>query len=292
MLKIVKLTSCRKSCKINNFRRFFILLVYLFYFCQKCLVLKQRYFIELAYNGTRFHGWQVQPNAKSVQETLEKALSTICREEIAVTGAGRTDTGVHASYFVAHFESESTALGDTDLVYKLNSFLNADIVIFKISKVAERAHARFDATSRTYHYFINQRKDPFAQETSWCFNRTLDVHQMNVACAVLFDYTDFTSFSKLHTDVKSNDCKIYHAGWVLNEHQLRFTIKADRFLRNMVRAIVGTMIQVGLGKMAIPEFRRVIELKDRGLAGASAPPQGLFLANITYPETIFHRMKD
>ncbi len=254
--------------------------------------MKQRYFIELAYNGTRFHGWQVQPNAVSVQETLEKALSTVCREEIAVMGAGRTDTGVHASYFVAHFESEKDSLGHPDFTYKLNSFLCADLVLFRISKVGEQAHARFDATSRTYHYFINQRKDPFALETSWYMNRELDVYKMNVACAVLFDYVDFTSFSRLHTDVKTNNCKIYFARWVQKDHGVVFTIKADRFLRNMVRAIVGTMVQVGLGKLSIAEFREIIEAKDRGLAGASAPAQGLFLANITYPEDVFQHMEE
>ncbi|WP_321286076.1 tRNA pseudouridine(38-40) synthase TruA [uncultured Sunxiuqinia sp.] len=254
--------------------------------------MKQRYFIELAYNGTRFHGWQVQPNAVSVQETLAKALSLICREEIALTGAGRTDTGVHASYFVAHFESENANLDNPYFAYKLNSFLGADIVIYRVSKVSETAHTRFDATSRTYHYFINRQKDPFAQETSWYFKHPLNVYQMNMACAVLFDYTDFTSFSKLHTDVKTNDCKIYDVRWVEKGNQLIFTIKADRFLRNMVRAIVGTMIQVGQGKMTIQDFKRAIELKDRGAAGVSAPPQGLFLSNIAYPESVFQRMEE
>ncbi len=253
--------------------------------------MKQRYFIELAYNGTRFHGWQVQPNAQTVQETLEKALSTVCRETIAVTGAGRTDTGVHASYFVAHFDSEKKALDHTDFAYKMNSFLGADLVIFRISKVNAEAHARFDATSRTYHYFISQRKDPFAQETSWYLNRPVNVDQMNAACASLFDYTDFTSFSKLHTDVKTNNCKIYEAGWARNGHRLVFTIKADRFLRNMVRAIVGTLVEVGRGKLTIPEFRQIIEAKDRGVAGASAPAEGLFLADISYPLEVFQRME-
>ncbi len=252
---------------------------------------KQRYFIELAYNGTRFHGWQIQPNAKSVQETLEHALSTICREKISVTGAGRTDTGVHASYFVAHFESGNENLDHVDFTYKLNSFLGADIVIFSISKVANGAHARFDAVSRTYHYYLNRRKDPFALETSCYFSRELDVVAMNDACSVLFEFNDFTSFSKLHTDVKTNNCSIQYAHWDMKGHQLVFTVKADRFLRNMVRAIVGTMIQVGQGKLTIDEFRKIIVAKDRGAAGASAPPEGLFLADIQYPETIFRRRK-
>ena len=256
------------------------------------MVLKQRYFIELAYNGTRFHGWQIQPNAKSIQETLEKALSTICREKIAVVGAGRTDTGVHASYFVAHFDAERPDLDHPDFVYKMNSFLGADIVIYRLCTVAPEVHARFDATSRTYHYFINQQKDPFAQETAWYFTRSLDVYKMNVACAVLFDYTDFTSFSKLHTDVKTNNCKIYYARWVQKGNQLIFTIKADRFLRNMVRAIVGTMMEFGQGKLSIEDFKQIIEAKDRGAAGVSAPSEGLFLANIAYPEALFQRMQD
>ncbi len=249
--------------------------------------MKQRYFIELAYNGSRFHGWQIQPNAETVQECLEKALSTICRETIAVTGAGRTDTGVHASYFIAHFDSENTSLDHPDFAYKLNSFLNNDIVVFKLVKVGVDAHARFNATSRTYHYYINLQKDPFAQESSWYLRRKLDVDKMNDACAVLFDYLDFTSFSKLHTDVKTNNCKIYHAKWKQQNNRLIFTIKADRFLRNMVRAIVGTMIEIGLGKLSVDELREIIESKDRSAAGASAPPQGLFLANIAYPEEVF-----
>ena len=269
---------------ISAFRQ--AVIFYLF----KGLILKQRYFVELAYNGTRFHGWQVQPNAKSVQEVLEFALSTICREEIAVTGAGRTDTGVHAGYYVAHFDSEKETLDHPDFAYKLNRFLNADLVIFRLTKVGPEAHARFDAVSRTYHYFINRQKDPFSQETSWYYLRKLDVDKMNEACVVLFDYEDFTSFSKLHTDVKTNFCKIYEAAWKQQGSRLVFTIKADRFLRNMVRAIVGTMVEIGQHKLTINDFRRIIEAKDRGAAGASAPPEGLFLTDIAYPELVFRRI--
>jgi len=251
--------------------------------------LKQRYFVELAYNGTRFHGWQIQPKARSVQEELERALSTICREEIAVTGAGRTDTGVHASYYVAHFESENRKLDADTFAYKLNSFLGTDIVIFAITAVDAEAHARFSAVSRTYHYFINQQKDPFAQEISWHYNRPLNVDGMNEACRVLFEFDDFTSFSKLHTDVKTNNCKIYKAEWTQNGHRLQFTIQADRFLRNMVRAIVGTTVAVGLGKLTVAEFREIIEQKDRCSAGVSAPACGLFLTDVAYPETMFSR---
>lgn len=261
----------------------------LFYFCSKINPLTQRYFIELAYRGTNFHGWQVQPNAQSVQESLEKALSVITREPISVTGAGRTDTGVHASYFVAHFDSEKKELDHPDFSYKLNSFLNKDIVIFKLSKVGSGAHARFDAISRTYQYHLNLKKDPFALETSWQIFGQPDVQLMNEACRILFEYADFTSFSKLHTDVKTNNCKIYFAEWVQSGLNLVFTVKADRFLRNMVRALVGTLLEVGLGKIDLAGFRQIIEQKDRGMAGLSVPAQGLFLTDIEYPELLFKR---
>ncbi|MFA5326637.1 MAG: tRNA pseudouridine(38-40) synthase TruA [Prolixibacteraceae bacterium] len=249
----------------------------------------QRYFIELAYKGTKFHGWQIQPNAVSVQECLEKALSVILREPISVTGAGRTDTGVHASYYVAHFESSNLNLAEPDFVYKLNSFLDKDIVIFSISKVGFEAHARFNAISRTYRYYLNVRKNPFTQETSWHFYKQPDVVVMNEACLILFDYTDFTSFSKLHTDVKTNNCKIFQAEWIQIGSELIFTVRADRFLRNMVRAIVGTLLEVGLGNIDLAEFRRVIESKDRSAAGMSVPAHGLFLTDIEYPESVFRR---
>ena len=249
----------------------------------------QRYFIELAFKGTQFHGWQIQPNAVSVQECLEKALKTITRETIAVTGAGRTDTGVHASYYVAHIDSENPNLDHPDFTHKLNSFLNKDVVIFCISKVQADAHARFNAVSRTYQYHINLRKDPFWRETSWYFFKQPDLNLMNEANRILFDYTDFTSFSKLHSDVKSNNCKIYLAEWTQSGTNIIFTVKADRFLRNMVRALVGTILEVGLGKISLDEFRAIIERKDRGAAGLSVPAQGLFLTDVEYPETIFKR---
>jgi len=251
--------------------------------------LAQRYFIELAYKGTNFHGWQIQPNAASVQEYLEKALSTIIREPIAVTGAGRTDTGVHASYFVAHFDSEKLNLDHSDFTHKLNSFLGKEIVIFHVSKVAPEAHARFDAISRTYQYHLNLRKDPFALETSWHFFIQPDIERMNAASRILFEYTDFTSFSKLHTDVKTNNCKIYRAEWTQEGTNIVFTVKADRFLRNMVRALVGTLLEVGMGKIDLTQFRKIIEQKDRGAAGLSVPAHGLFLTDIEYPETVFVR---
>lgn len=251
----------------------------------------QRYFIELAYKGTNFHGWQVQPNAVSVQECLDKALSVVTRETIAVTGAGRTDTGVHASYYVAHFDSEKTNLDHPDFTHKLNSFLSKDVVIFRISKVSAEAHARFDAISRTYQYHLNLYKDPFTLETSWYFFRQPNLELLNNASRILFEYTDFTSFSKLHTDVKTNNCKIYCAEWTQEGSNIVFTVKADRFLRNMVRALVGTILEVGIEKIDLAEFRKIIELKDRGAAGLSVPAHGLFLTDIEYPEGIFVRIK-
>jgi tRNA pseudouridine38-40 synthase len=251
--------------------------------------LTQRYFIELAYKGTNFHGWQVQPNGITVQGNLEKALSVITREPISVTGAGRTDTGVHASYFVAHFDSEKSSLDHPDFVHKLNSFLSNDIVIFSCSKVAAEAHARFDAISRTYHYHLNLLKDPFSLETSWHFFKQPDIDLMNEASRILFEYTDFTSFSKLHTDVKTNNCKILQAEWRQNGSEIIFIVKADRFLRNMVRALVGTILEVGIGKLDLAGFRKIIEMKNRSAAGLSVPAHGLFLVDVEYPHTLFKR---
>lgn len=217
------------------------------------------------------------------------ALKTITRETIAVTGAGRTDTGVHASYYVAHMDSENLNLDHPDFTHKLNSFLMKDIVIFSISKVQSDAHARFNAVSRTYQYHLNLRKDPFKRETSWHFYKQPDINLMNEANRILFEYTDFTSFSKLHTEVKTNNCQIYLAEWTQSETAIIFTVMADRFLRNMVRALVGTILEVGTGKISLDEFRAIIERKDRGAAGLSVPAQGLFLTDVEYPELIFKR---
>ena len=209
-----------------------------------------RYFIELAYKGTHFHGWQIQPDAISVQEVLEKALSTKLQENISVTGAGRTDTGVHASFFVAHFDSEK--IFDTaKLIYGLNHLVGKDIAISKLYLVPKNTHARFDAISRSYEYKISFIKDPFTQETASLFTKALDVDLMNRASVILFNYIDFTSFSKLHTDTKTNNCTISEASWKQTGNFLVFTITADRFLRNMVRAIVGTLLDVGTKKISI-----------------------------------------
>jgi len=244
-----------------------------------------KYFIYLAYNGTNYHGWQIQPNALTVQETLNSALSTLLQEEIETVGAGRTDTGVHASFFTAHFESLNNKLDkEKKWVYKLNGILPNDIVINKITGVSPDAHARFDALSRTYKYYISKKKDPFNSEFSCLLYGQLDVNIMNKASLLLYDYTDFTSFSKLHTDVKTNNCRVSLVKWEQTGNQIIFTIKADRFLRNMVRAIVGTLLEVGRGKMGIDEFRKIIESKNRSQATASAPAHGLFLTNIEYPK--------
>ena len=248
----------------------------------------QRYFIYLAYEGTNYHGWQVQPNGVSVQECLQKALSTLLRLEIEVVGAGRTDAGVHARLMVAHFDFENNIADLTLLADKLNRILPPDISVYRVCEVNPEAHARFDAISRTYKYYITSVKSPFNRHLKCRIHGVLDYELMNRAAQVLFDYTDFTSFSKLHTDVKTNNCRIMHAEWVKeDETTWVFTIKADRFLRNMVRAIVGTLVEVGRGKLSIEEFRKVIEQKDRCKAGASVPGHALFLVDIEYPAEIF-----
>ena len=245
-----------------------------------------RYFIYLSYDGARYHGWQIQPNGISVQEVLNKALSTLLREPIEVTGAGRTDAGVNASLMVAHFDCQQTT-DNGQLTYRLNKLLPPDIVIHKIQQVKDDAHARFSATSRTYHYYIITEKSPF-EPYAYRFPQPLDFDRMNEAAQTLFDYIDFTSFSKLHTDVKTNNCHIITARWEqLSPIKWQFTITADRFLRNMVRAIVGTLLDVGRGVLTIEQFRAIIEKKDRCSAGTSVPGNALFLADVTYPEEIF-----
>lgn len=248
----------------------------------------QRYFIYLAYDGTNYHGWQIQPNGISVQECLMKALATFLRREIEVIGAGRTDAGVHATLMVAHFDFEGDDL-DVELVAdKLNRLLPPDISVYQVRRVKSDAHARFDATARTYKYYITTSKNPFNRQYRCRIHGNLDFKRMNEAAQELFDYSDFTSFSKLHTDVKTNICRITMAEWTqVDEVTWVFTIRADRFLRNMVRAIVGTLLEVGRGKMTVQDFKQVIELQDRGKAGTSAPGQALFLVNVEYPENLF-----
>jgi tRNA pseudouridine38-40 synthase len=240
-----------------------------------------RYFIKFSYNGTHYHGWQQQPNAVSVQETLNKALTIILNTSIDVMGAGRTDTGVHARQMFAHFDFDLEIDAPT-IVHKLNSFLPKDIAIYDIIKVNEEAHARFNAKSRTYEYHITTQKNVFQEELSWYFPQKLDLNKMNEASHLLLNYTDFQCFSKVHTDVNTFNCKIEEVFWIQNENQIVFTIKADRFLRNMVRAIVGTMINIGIEKVSLPVFISIIESKDRKKAGFSVPAKGLFLTKIEY----------
>ncbi len=245
-----------------------------------------RYFITLCYDGTRFHGWQIQPNGISVQETLQSALSTLLRKQIEVVGAGRTDAGVHARKMVAHFDLDVFPKNFSlkDLVYKLNKLLPPDIAVQDVEEVPDDMHARFSATSRTYHYFINLHKSPFLKAYSWYVYGQLDFVKMNEAAKILLDYTDFTSFSKVNTDTKTNDCTVTQAVWEeTSPGEWRFTISANRFLRNMVRAVVGTLVEVGRGKMTLEQFRKVIEDKNRCSAGESVPGNALFLVDIQYP---------
>lgn len=242
-----------------------------------------RYFLHLAYNGADYHGWQSQPNAVTVQETVEKALSMVLRRQVAIVGAGRTDTGVNARSMYAHFDVDNEIADPQRLISALNSLVGRDIAIYGIRRVADDAHARFDAVARTYKYFVTTRKSPFDYRFAWNPPYRLDVDAMNAAAARLADYIDFTSFSKLHTDVATNNCRIYEARWTAESDRLTFTIKADRFLRNMVRAIVGTLVDVGRGKTSVDEFCRIIERKDRCAAGASVPGNALFLWQVDYP---------
>lgn len=246
-----------------------------------------RYFIYMAYDGTNYHGWQVQLNGNSVQAELMRALSTFLRSETEVVGAGRTDAGVHARLMVAHFDHD-VALDCTLLADKLNRLLPPDISVYRVRHVRPDAHARFDATYRTYQYHVSLCKDPFGRHYTWRLFHTLDFERMNEAARTLFDYTDFTSFSKLHTDVKTNNCRIMHAEWTrVSESEWVFTIRADRFLRNMVRAIVGTLVEVGRGKLTVEGFKKVIEQKNRCSAGSSVPGHALFLVDVGYPENLF-----
>mgnify|MGYP001046159734 CR=1 FL=1 len=240
-----------------------------------------RYFIELSYKGTYYHGWQIQPDENSVQAELNKAIGTILQEQISIVGAGRTDAGVHASQMFAHFDAQKE-LND-DFVYKFNSILPNDIVIESLVKVADDAHARFDALSRSYEYRIWLGRNPFLLDTAWQLHqKELNVDLMNKASMVLLEYTNFECFSKVKTDVKTFECKVTNAAWKQEGKLLTFYISANRFLRNMVRAIVGTLIEVGQGKKSVDDFRKVIESKKRSEAGLSVPAQGLFLTEVRY----------
>lgn len=245
----------------------------------------QRYFIQLAFNGTKYHGWQIQPNAVTVQEVITNAVSVLTGEQVEITGAGRTDTGVHASFYVAHFDLNTETDPDY-LCNKLNAFLPDDIVIRKIFPVVSDYHARFSAVSRTYRYFLSGARQPFKKEFTAYYPHKLNIELMKEACPILKEYTDFTSFSKLHTDVRTNNCIISHADWFYENDIMVFEISADRFLRNMVRSIVGTMIDIGRGKTSLQGLKDIIEAKNRSRAGTSVPAKGLFLVDIKYPEEI------
>ncbi len=269
-----------------------------------------RYFIHLAYNGACYNGWQTQPELPTVQLTLEKALSTLLRTPIAVVGCGRTDTGVHASDFYAHFDAEG-GVDCNQLVFKLNNLLPPDIAIYDIFPVADNAHARFDATARTYQYHVSDRRLPFRQGQYCRIYFKPDIALMNEAARVLMEYEDFTSFAKLHTQVKTNICHLSEARWdfvpvksyelrvkseadaderfitqnseLITDYEWVFTIRSNRFLRNMVRSVTGTLLDVGRGKLTIDGLRQIIERKDRCAAGVSMPACGLFLTKVEYP---------
>lgn len=255
---------------------------------QKFFPVLTRYFIFFSFKGTAYHGWQLQPKAVTVQKIIDEAITLILDEKIAATGAGRTDAGVHAKVFCAHFDSLKSDLDSKkNLIFRLNRYLPYDISVSGIRRVVPDANARFSAISRTYKYHISRVKDPFSQDLAWFIHGDLNIEAMNRASVILLNHTDFTSFSRLHSDNKTNICKIYDAGWEIADNRLIFTIKADRFLRNMVRAIVGTMIEAGRGRIEPEEFERILVAKNRSSAGMSAPSKGLFLTGIEYPEEIF-----
>ena len=250
----------------------------------------KRYFLELSYNGAAYCGWQRQPDMPSVQQTLEAALGTLLREPVAVTGAGRTDTGVNASYYVAHFDLAGEVVDPAQTLYKLNFLLPGDIAAGSLTPVADDSHARFGALEREYRYYIEPRKNPFTRHTTWQYYVPLDVERMNEAAAMLFEYDDFTSFAKLNSNNRTNICHVRHARWTVDEQGvLCFTIRADRFLRNMVRAIVGTLVDVGRGRHPPDAFRRIVESRDLSLSSGGAPAQGLFLSDVRYPAGVFER---
>ena len=257
-------------------------MVCFFYFCNQFL--KMRYFIDISYDGSNYHGWQIQPNADTVQHQINLAFSTILNEEINVLGAGRTDTGVHAKKMIAHFDTNQ-AIDFQKFKYRVNGFLKNDISLNDIYKVKEDAHARFSATSRTYEYCVSTIKNPFSVN-SYFLTKNLDVESMKKACEFLHGIHDYTSFAKLHSENYTNNCEVYIANWKEDENLLIFTIKANRFLRNMVRAIVGTLIEIGEGKISFSDIETILMSKDRAKAGYSVPANGLSLIDIEYPKEI------
>lgn len=250
---------------------------------------KYRYFINLSFEGTAYHGWQIQPNAISVQQVLSRALTTLLREDTGITGSGRTDTGVHAINYTAHFDSiyPAESLKEMDLVYKLNRIIPPDIAIQHIRQVNTDAHARFSALSRSYEYIISRRKNPFMVNRAWQMERPLDFAAMQQASAMLLTYEDFESFSRRNTQVNNYLCKVVQADWRQEDHLWIFTIRANRFLRNMVRAIVGTIADVGLQKITLEQFDQIVKSKNRSNAGYSVPGCGLYFLGAEYPEGVY-----
>ena len=248
-----------------------------------------RYFIELAYRGTAYNGWQIQTSAPSVQQTLQEALSKVLRQTIEVVGAGRTDTGVHAAYYVAHFDCAEEIADSDRFVYHLNSVLPFDIAVSRVRRVRDDAHARFDATEREYTYLITTRKDPFTLGNAWYYRYStpLSVEDMNKAAEALLRHEDFTTFAKLNSNNSTNICHVTYAHWEASEDGFRFVIRSNRFLRNMIRALVGTMVDVGRGKLSPEQFEELILARNLSLSSGSAPAEGLFLSNVKYPEDIF-----
>lgn len=245
-----------------------------------------RYFLFLSYNGTRYHGWQIQENAISVQQVLNESLSTILQEKISTMGSGRTDTGVHATVQVVHFDVE-TSLDEETLIRRLNGILPKDIAVNKLKPVKPEANTRFDAVSREYHYKIHLRKSPFLENLSYGYFRVLNFDLMNQACELLKNWNDFECFSRVKTEVNNFYCDIFDAKWFKENDQVLFSVRANRFLRGMVRAIVGTMLEVGLERISLDGFQEILKSKDRKKAGRAVPPQGLYLNDIVYPEEIF-----
>ncbi len=244
-----------------------------------------RYFLEISYNGSTFHGWQIQPNAITVQETIEDALKTLLKEEIKIVGAGRTDTGVHARHMCAHFDYKKD-FGLVELKNNLNSFLNKEIYINDIYRVEDETHARFSAISREYEYYISLKKNVFNYKTTHLIQQDLNIEKMKQALLIIKDYEDFEAFSKSNTDVKTYLCNIMSCSLVKKENIIIFKIKANRFLRNMVRAIMGTIVEIGLEKISLEELRTILKSKDRSKAGPSMPAHALFLTKVEYPSNI------
>ncbi|MBO3700381.1 tRNA pseudouridine(38-40) synthase TruA [Roseivirga sp. E12] len=245
-----------------------------------------RYFIDISYNGSNYHGWQVQANARTVQGEFQECLSKVLRVPTEIMGSGRTDTGVHAKQQIAHFESDEP-IDTKDLAYKLNSILPDTAAVQEIRGVKADAHARFDATERAYQYFINKKKSPFYSGLSYYFSQPLDLNLMNEAAKELIGKQDFESFSKVKTEVNNFICTVTRAEWIIENDQLVFHVRANRFLRGMVRALVGTLLDVGQQKITVEDFVNIIKAKDRKVAGRAVPPHGLFLTEVKYPESIY-----